>query len=108
MTMKKMNTMLAAALLMFGLNSFAGDCEALRGHYTIGKAEGSDFTTINEAVSALKCGGVAGATTFPLQSGTYNERIVFSSIPGASATNTVTFESSGDATISYTTSDATM
>jgi hypothetical protein len=60
----------------------------------------------------LKCGGVSGPVTFKLETGTYDERVVISAIPGASAFNTVTFESNSgnnaDAVISYSASDATL
>jgi hypothetical protein len=108
-TLKKI---LGPALIALSLNAFAGDCPALSGQLTIGKAEGSDYATINEAVTALKCGGVSGPVTFFIESGNYNEKLVISSIPGASALNTVTFESksgsNADAIISYATADATV
>ena len=98
--------------MALSLNSFAADCPSLSGQLTIGTSEGADFTTITDAVNALKCGGVSGPVTFFLENGTYNERVVLSSIPGASAFNTITFESKSgtntDAVISYTTADATM
>lgn len=109
--MNKLNKIFGAALLTLSLNAFAGDCPSLSGEFTIGKDD-ADFTTINDAVSALKCGGVSGPVTFLIQDGTYNERVVLSAIQGADAYNTVTFESkSGNNTevvISYATSDATL
>jgi trimeric autotransporter adhesin len=108
-TLKKI---LGGALVALSLNAFAGDCPALSGQLTIGKAEGSDYATINEAITALKCGGVSGPVTFFVETGNYNERLVISSIPGTSAINTVTFEaksgSNTDAVISYASSDATL
>ncbi len=62
----------------------------LSGTYTIG-ATASDFTTFNQAVFALKTGGVAGPVTFQVRTGTYNERVALTSISGLSATNRVTF-----------------
>ena len=110
--MKALNKILGAALLAVSLNSFAGDCPALSGQLTIGKSEGADFATVTDAVNALKCGGVSGPVTLFLESGSYNERVVLSSIPGASAFNTVTFESksgnNADAVITYTAADATV
>ena len=109
--MNKLNQIIAASLIAISLNSFAGDCPALSGVYTIGKNEGSDFSSVSEAISAAQCGGVAGPVTFRLESGNYNERVVMSSIPGASAFNNITIESktgiNTDAVISYATSDAT-
>jgi len=110
--MKALNKIIGAALIALSANVFAGDCPALSGQLTIGTSEGADFATVSDAVNALKCGGVSGPVTFFLESGTYNERVVISSIPGASAFNTVTFEAKSgtntDAIISYTASDATL
>ncbi|MFN8323651.1 MAG: hypothetical protein U0T74_13400 [Chitinophagales bacterium] len=110
--MNKLTTIFGAALLTVTLNSFAGDCPALSGEFTIGKTENADFSTITDASNALKCGGVSGPVTFLLEDGTYNERVVISSIPGSSSFNTVSFESksgnNSEVVISYATSDATM
>lgn len=110
--MNKLTTILGAALLTLSLNSFAGDCPALSGEFTIGRGETADFATINDASNALKCGGVTGPVTFKLEDGTYNERVVLSAIPGSSAFNTVTFESksgnNSEVVISYGAADATM
>ena len=110
--MKAINKIIGAALLTLSLNSFAGDCPALTGQLTVGKAEGADFATLTDAVNALKCGGVSGPVTIFLESGTYNEHVVLSAIPGTSAFNTVTFEAksgnNADAIISYTAADATV
>jgi len=65
----------------------------LNGTYTIGGA-GADFATISAAVNHLMGCGVSGPTTFLINSGTYYESInMVGAIPGASATNTVTFTS---------------
>ncbi|HWB64073.1 MAG TPA: hypothetical protein VG603_11220 [Chitinophagales bacterium] len=110
--MNKLNKIFSAALVALTFNAFAGDCPSLSGQYTIGQVEGDDFSTVNDAVNALKCGGVVGPVTFLIENGTYNERVVISTIPGASAYNTVTFTAksgnNSDAVISYATSDATM
>jgi len=110
--MKVLNKIFGAALLTLSLNSFAGDCPALSGQLTIGKSETADFSSFTAAVTALKCGGVSGPVTFFVETGNYNEKITLSSIPGASAFNTVTFEaksgSNADAVLSFATSDATL
>ena len=110
--MTKLNQIIAAAFLTISLNSFAGDCPALSGNFTIGKSEGADFASVTDAVNALQCGGVSGPVTFRLENGNYNERVVMSSIPGTSAFNTITFESKSgvntDAIIGFATSDATL
>ena len=109
--MNKFNQILTAALVTLSLNSFAGDCPALSGSYSIGKTDGSDFASVTEAVTAVQCGGVSGPVTFRMESGVYNERVVMSNIPGASAYNTVTFESksgmNSDVVIGYANADAT-
>jgi len=71
---------------------------SLAGTYKIGGA-GADFATFSAAVSALNTRGVCAPVTFNVTSGTYNEQIMLQSIPGSSATNTVTFQSAaGDST----------
>lgn len=110
--MNKLNKILAAALIGITGNIFAGDCPALSGQFIIGKSAAADFSSIGQAAEALKCGGVSGPVDFKIEKGTYNERVVMSTIPGVSAYNTVTFESASgdnaDAVISYATTDATM
>lgn len=102
-------TIVAVALGLLPAFSFAGECNALNGEYRIGK-NGGDYATINEAVTALKCGGVSGPVTFLLEDGKYSERVTISSIPGTSAVNTVRFESakgvSSDVVLSSNTPDA--
>ncbi len=110
--MNKLKTIIGAAVITLSLNSFAGDCPALSGQFTIGKGENADFSSIADAANALKCGGVTGPVKFLLEDGTYNERMVLSSIAGSSAFNTVTFESksgnNADVIISYASADATV
>ncbi len=65
----------------------------LTGTYTIGS--GGDYTTITDAVSALKTDGVSGPVTFNIKPGTYNEQFVLDAITGSNGTNTVTFQSQG-------------
>jgi hypothetical protein len=52
-----------------------------------------NFTTFNNAINALQCGGALGAVTFDVSNGTYNEQLTFGIIPGASALNRITFRS---------------
>jgi PKD repeat protein len=63
------------------------------GTYTIGPS--GNYTTFNAAVVALAAKGVCGPVKFNVSPGTYTERVVIPAIPGASATNTVTFEGAG-------------
>jgi hypothetical protein len=70
-------------------------CLAMSGTYTI-NASGSgsaNFTTFTAAVNNLICGGVSGPVTFNVSNGTYNEQIQIPPILGASATNTIRFQS---------------
>lgn len=110
--MMKLNQIVAAALVSLSVNAFAGDCPEMEGKYTIGKHDGADFRTINDAVAALECGGVSGPVTFSIEKGMYNERVTMHKIEGASVMNPVTFTSStgsnGDVVIWASTSDATM
>lgn len=109
--MKKLTTLISTALLAISANSFAGDCPALSGDYKIGQQD-ADFSTITEAINALKCGGVSGAVTFRIEDGTYNEKLVFSSIQGADAFNNVKFEAASgnnsEVVVTNSGSDATV
>ncbi|MEO1263025.1 MAG: CARDB domain-containing protein [Bacteroidota bacterium] len=71
---------------------------ALSGIYTIGGSN-PDFENFSEAVNAMVMGGVAGAVTFSVRDGDYEEQISIPEINGASADHTITFQSeSGDST----------
>ncbi|MCS6935511.1 MAG: right-handed parallel beta-helix repeat-containing protein [Chitinophagales bacterium] len=110
--MNKLTKFLTGALIAATLPGLAGDCPALSGEFTIGSSESADFNTIGDAINALKCGGVNAPVTFYLEDGTYEERVVISDIPGASAYNTIKFESksgnNSEVVISYRTTDATL
>ncbi|BAV09119.1 CHU large protein [Filimonas lacunae] len=81
------------------------------GTYTIDKTQPTDpagsknFASFKEAVAAISC-GIAGPIVFDVKAGTYAEQIRIAEIPGASATNTVTFKSVDNnpatATLQYT------
>lgn len=90
--MATIKTLFAALLIAPAMTVLAGDCNPLSGELKIGK-EDADYASIEEAVAALKCGGVNGPVTFLLADGQYNERVDLSYIQGASAQNTITFES---------------
>ena len=68
-------------------------CDVMAGTYTIGGAT-ADFPTIAAALTALNGCGVNGAVTFNILPDTFNTQVVINQIPGASATNTITFQSS--------------
>jgi hypothetical protein len=66
--MNKLNRIFTAVLVILSLHSFASTCPALSGELIIGKSQGTDFTTITEAVEALNCGGVSGPVSFKIES----------------------------------------
>lgn len=61
------------------------------GTYTIGTT--GDYTTFTEAIDTLTNAGVAGAVVFSVQTGSYNEQLTLGAVRGASAANTITFQS---------------
>lgn len=74
--------------------AYYGFCATLSGNYTINPSgSGSNnFKTFTKAVTALYTCGISGAVVFTASAGTYNEQGTFPGlIPGASKTNTVTF-----------------
>ncbi|MFC2086100.1 T9SS type A sorting domain-containing protein [Bacteroidota bacterium] len=78
------------SFLIFGRNSFA---QIAGGPFTIGSDLANDYQTIQEAVDSLESQGVSGHVVFNLVDAVYNEQIWIDVIPGASAANTVTFQS---------------
>lgn len=66
-------------------------CPGLAGTYTVGHPS-SDFPTVTEAIDALQTCGINGPVVMEFQPGTYNGSITLQEVPGASATNTVTFD----------------
>lgn len=72
---------------------------ALSGVYTIGGVSPS-YPNIPTAIQDLTARGVCGAVTFNIRNGNYNTQQQIGQIPGASAINTITFQSeSGDSTL---------
>ncbi|HTK82821.1 MAG TPA: hypothetical protein VL633_11055 [Bacteroidota bacterium] len=80
-----------AVLTMMCILSFGSSHAQLSGTKTIGG--GGDYGSFNAAAAALMSEGVSGAVTFNVMNGTYNEQVLIGSIPGASETNTITFQS---------------
>ena len=74
-------------LMAFTFSSHA----QLAGSYTIGS--GGDYTTWNEAVDSLVSLGVSGPVIMNVFDGNYTEQLTIPAITGASATNTITFQS---------------
>ena len=66
--------------------------QPLNGSYTIGGST-PDYATLTTAVTALINNGVNGPVSFNIASGTYTEHVSIPVITGASATNTITFQS---------------
>jgi hypothetical protein len=73
-------------------------CTGLAGVYTVGTAT-SDFATIADAEAALNGCGMAGPVTMQVQAGTYTPFTIQGTIPGLSATNTLTWDGSAQAAI---------
>ncbi|MEM7102507.1 MAG: CARDB domain-containing protein [Bacteroidota bacterium] len=65
---------------------------ALNGSFTIGGLS-PDYANFNDAVTAISSFGVCGPVTFNVRNGVYNEQVIIGNIPGASAINTITFQS---------------
>lgn len=79
-------------------------CIGLDGTYTIDQftpTGGFNFASFTDAVNAMICGGVAGPVTINVSAAVYNEQIDIPEILGTSATNTVTFNGYGQATLQY-------
>lgn len=66
--------------------------QPLNGTYIIGGST-PDYATLTNAVTALTTNGVSGPVTFNIIAGTYTEHVSIPLITGASATNTITFQS---------------
>ncbi len=64
----------------------------LAGTYTVG-GESPHFPTLQEAVAALAAEGVSGPVVFDIRTGEQEGPLVVSDVTGASAENTVTFQS---------------
>ena len=82
------------------------------GVYTINNALPTDpaartFASFNDAYNHIKC-GINAPVLFNVQTGTgaYNEQLIMTAVPGASAVNTVTFKGNGVATISFASTNA--
>ena len=73
----------------------AANSSTYSGPLTIQASSGT-FTSFSEAADSLKKLGISGAVTISAEDNTYNENIYFPSIPGTSASNTITFTSASD------------
>jgi len=69
-------------------------CYALPGGvYSVGPGTGAAFPSLQAAVQAIRCGGIAGPVTFELQSGVHYGSYSLGNILGLSASSTLTFTS---------------
>ncbi|MFM7589655.1 MAG: hypothetical protein ACKO55_11135, partial [Bacteroidota bacterium] len=69
-------------------------CYALPGGvYSVGPGAGAAFPSLQAAVQAIRCGGIAGPVTFELQSGVHYGSYSLGNIIGLSASSTLTFTS---------------
>ena len=79
-------------LIVFTLGGNILFAQPLSGVKTIGGV-GPDYASFTDAVIALSVNGVMGPVTFNVRTATYNEQISIPVIAGASAVNTITFQS---------------
>jgi hypothetical protein len=96
--------------LCLGFSFMAQSHAQVSGTFTINSAlptGGSNFNSFS-AAAAFVSSGVNGAVVFNVQSGSgpYNEQVVFNSIAGTSATNTITFNCNG-VTLTFLSTNAT-
>ena len=74
-----------------GAMEFTVEGTLLSGSYTVGT--GGDFASISSVGVSLVTLGISGPVTFNILSGTYDDPVVLGQVYGASATNTITFQS---------------
>ncbi len=75
----------------------------ISGNFTVGST--GDYASLTDAISAITTDGIDGPVVFSILNGTYNEQVVIGAIPGASETNTITFQAqsgnSSDVIVTY-------
>jgi hypothetical protein len=105
----KMKTLALATFSLLSTAIFA-QCNPLSGEYKVGKS-GADYSTLTEAIEALKCGGVSSPVTLLLSADIYTDKVELSDIKGLSFNNTLTIESysgsNSDVVISASSADQT-
>ncbi|MFK7969714.1 MAG: hypothetical protein AB8F95_05070, partial [Bacteroidia bacterium] len=74
-------------------NSYSG-VPSLNGTFSVG-GTGADYADLDAAITALNTRGVCGPVVFNIAAGTYAGPWTIDDFTGASATNTVTFQSAG-------------
>ena len=75
-----------------GAIEFSVSGSYLAGSYTIGS--GGDYDSISMALNDLSIYGVSGPVIFNILAGTYNDPVALGQVYGASATNSITVQSS--------------
>jgi len=83
---------IAVSTFAFSGNSNLTPPPPMSGTFTIGGPT-PDYATFNLAITALTTNGVNGPVIFNVRDSIYHEQISIGSITGASATNTITFQS---------------
>ena len=74
-----------------GAIEFTPSSATLSGPYTVGTD--GNYSTLQAVRNALVATGVSGPVTFNILAGTYDEPVALGQVYGASATNTITFQS---------------
>ena len=74
-----------------GAIEFTPTGSPLSGTYTIGS--GGDYASFQDARDELVAKAISGPVIFNVLAGTYDEQLLLNEVAGASATNTVTFQS---------------
>jgi parallel beta-helix repeat protein len=74
-----------------GAIEFTPSGSALSGTYTVGTD--GDYSTLQAVRNALVANAIGGPVVFNIYAGTYDEPLLLNEVVGASATNTITFQS---------------
>lgn len=64
----------------------------LTGNYSIGDTAGTDFKSINDAITGISSRGICGPVTFNVKHGVYNEQVTFTQLPGMGSNNPIRFK----------------
>ncbi|MCF8297562.1 MAG: right-handed parallel beta-helix repeat-containing protein [Saprospiraceae bacterium] len=75
------------------LNSINIPMAMAPGTYIIGSGPSADFSSFNEAITAMYSYGICGSITFNVESGTYTEQVYLNELFGLDSGRTVTFKS---------------
>lgn len=86
--------------LFLSVFSIAAQAQSpMAGNYTVGSAVTDSFSTVVACVDSLEARGVSGPVTIKISAGTYTGQLSFTSISGASAINTITFQGVGSSSV---------